>query len=134
LVSIDNQGRRFGNLYYRTNGSDPSYVVRIAELFLIRAEAYAQLANVDAALADLNAVRQRAGLSDSDAADVESTLLVIENERRLEFGLEAHRWFDLVRTGRAREVLGITNVNRLLLPITAEQILIDDALEQNPGY
>jgi len=134
LVGVDNQGRWFGNLYYRTNGSDPSYVVRIAELYLIRAEAYVQLENVDAALADLNAVRHRAGLGDSEATDEETTLLAIENERRLEFGFEAHRWFDLVRTGRAQEVLGITNVNRLLLPIPAEQILIDNALEQNPGY
>lgn len=134
LVGIDNQGRWFGNLYYRTDGSDPSYVVRIVELYLIRAEAYAHLGNLTGALSDLNAVRNRAGLADRDAADAATILLAIEDERRLEFGFEAHRWFDLVRTGRAREVLGITDPNKLLLPIPAEQILIDDALEQNAGY
>jgi hypothetical protein len=61
-------------------------------------------------------------------------LLAIENERRLEFGLEAHRWFDLVRTGRAQTVLNISDTNRLLMPLPAEQILVDSALEQNPGY
>ena len=61
-------------------------------------------------------------------------LLAIENERRIEFAFEPHRWFDLVRTGRAAAVLNITDANKLLLPIPAEQRLIDKALDQNPGY
>jgi starch-binding outer membrane protein, SusD/RagB family len=136
LVAKDNQGRWYGNLYYRNPAADPSYVIRIAELYLIRAEARAQQdgAKLASALSDLNAVRDRAGLLPSTAATKDELLLAIENERRFEFAFEPHRWFDLVRTGRAAVVLNITDPNRLLLPIPAEQRLIDKALEQNPGY
>lgn len=134
LVALDNQSRWYGNLYYRSPATDPTYVIRIAELYLIRAEARAELGDYANALADLNAVRSRAGLANSEANGQEAVLLAIENERRLEFGLEAHRWFDLVRTGRAQAVLGITDPNRLVLPLPAEQLLLDDALEQNTGY
>jgi len=48
--------------------------------------------------------------------------------------LEPHRWFDLVRTGRAAAVLNVNDPNKLLLPIPAEQLLTDKALKQNPGY
>jgi hypothetical protein len=61
-------------------------------------------------------------------------LLGIENERRLEFALEPHRWFDVVRTGRASAVFNVTDNNRLLLPLPAGELLIDKALVQNTGY
>lgn len=134
LVAKDNQNRWYGNLYYRSPATDPTYVIRIAELYLIRAEAYAQLGKLEEATADLNAVRNRAGLTPTTTSTRDNVLLAIENERRLEFGLEAHRWFDLVRTGRAQTVLNISDANRLLMPLPAEQILVDKALEQNPGY
>ncbi|WP_255501696.1 RagB/SusD family nutrient uptake outer membrane protein [Olivibacter sp. SDN3] len=134
LVARDNQNRWYGNLYYRSPATDPTYVIRIAELYLIRAEAYAGLGQLENALTDLNAIRHRANLADSEAATANEILLAIENERRLEFGLEAHRWFDLVRTGRAAAVLGVTDSDRYLMPIPAEQLLTDQALEQNPGY
>lgn len=134
LVARDNQNRWYGNLYYRSPATDPTYVIRIAELYLIRAEAYSELNEIDLGRADLNAVRTRAGLANTNAANRVDLLLGIENERRLEFGLEAHRWFDLVRTGRAASVLNISDPNKLLLPLPTEQLLTDDALEQNPGY
>lgn len=134
LVAQDNQGRWYGNLYYRTPASDPSFVFRIAEIYLIRAEARAQLDKITEALDDLNAVRERADLSESTAATKEEILLAIEDERRLEFAQEPHRWYDLVRTGRALEVLNIEGPERLVLPIPIDQILVDQALEQNPGY
>lgn len=135
LIAKDNQNRWYGDLYYRSSGADPTYVIRIAELYLIRAEAYAELNDYNLALADLNKVRKRALLSDSSFTTSKSELLLwIENERRLEFAFEAHRWFDLVRTGRAQQVLGIGESFRLLLPIPYSQILADPALKQNPGY
>lgn len=135
LIAKDNQNRWYGDLYYRSSGADPTYVIRIAELYLIRAEAYAQLNEYNLALADLNKVRKRALLPDNLFTTNKSDLLLwIENERRLEFAFEAHRWFDLVRTGRAQQVLGIGESFRLLLPIPYSQILADPALKQNPGY
>ncbi|HEY0743207.1 MAG TPA: RagB/SusD family nutrient uptake outer membrane protein [Chryseosolibacter sp.] len=134
LVAKDNQNRWYGNLYYRNPGSDPAYVIRIAELYLIRAEARAQQDKLSLALADLNAVRDRAGLAASTAVTKEEILLAIENERRVEFAFEPHRWYDLVRTERADDVLNVTDPRRYVLPIPATQRLIDPALEQNPGY
>jgi hypothetical protein len=134
LVARDNQNRWYGNLYYRTPASDPSFLIRIAELYLIRAEARAQQNNLVGSLTDLNAVRDRAGLAAATASTAAAALLAIENERRIEFALEPHRWFDLVRTGRAAAVLGVTDPNRYVLPIPVQQLLVDSALEQNPGY
>ncbi len=134
LIAKDNQNRWYGNLYYRSPATDPTYVIRIAELYLIRAEARAQLGNVTDGAADLNAVRSRADLAATTASNAGELLLAIENERRLEFAFEAHRWFDLVRTGRAAAVLNVTDANKLLLPIPVAQLLIDNALTQNPGY
>jgi hypothetical protein len=118
-----------------------SVVLRLAEQYLIRAEARIRQGKVSDGLADLNAVRSRAGapalatgLSQADA------LLAVENERRLELFTEyGHRWFDLIRTGRVAAVLGpykggAWDPNDNLWPIPATQLLANPALTQNPGY
>ncbi len=138
LQTINNAPNWFGLLYYRDNSTDPAFIIRTAELYLIRAEA---LAERDASgdkdsLADLNAVRARANvplLGITDVATKTDLLLAIENENRVEFALENHRWYDLVRTGRAQSVLNIASTNRLLLPIPYSQIQVDPNLKQNPG-
>lgn len=87
-------------------------------------------------MTDLNVIRGRANVPLVTLAEVPTKadlLLAVENERRVEFAFEPHRWFDLVRTGRAQSVLNITNANRLLLPIPYSQILIDPDLDPNPG-
>ncbi|RYD88729.1 MAG: RagB/SusD family nutrient uptake outer membrane protein, partial [Sphingobacteriales bacterium] len=133
----------FGNLYYRKSSTDPAYVLRIAEQYLIRAEARAHLNNLDdvtGALADLNKIRDRAGIAPSTAVTQDEILVAIENERRVEFAWEAHRWFDLARTGRAKVVLDAIDPNikvesyELLFPVPIAQIQLDPNLEQNPGY
>lgn len=133
----------FGNLYYRKASTDPAYVLRIAEQYLIRAEARAQqdkIDGVDGALADLDKIRSRADVAPSTAATKADVLLAIENERRVEFAWEAHRWFDLARTGRAKTVLEAIDANikvepyELLFPIPITQIQLDPNLTQNPGY
>jgi len=131
LNGVDNW---FGNLYYRTNGTDPAFLIRIAELYLIRAEAYAQDNDIAKSLADLNVIRKRADIQELNIADKATLLLAIEQENRIEFAFENHRWYDLVRTRRAKTVLGIDEDFRLLLPIPYAQILIDKNLEQNPQY
>lgn len=134
LVARDNQNRWYGNLYYRTPATDPTFVFRIAEIYLIRAEARANLDKLTDGLTDLNAVRDRAGIAVATATTKDALLLAIENERRVEFALEPHRWFDVVRTGRAAQVFNVIDANRLLLPLPVTELLIDKALVQNPGY
>jgi tetratricopeptide (TPR) repeat protein len=138
LVAKDNQNRWYGTLYYRDPASDPSFVIRIAELYLIRAEARAQLGTADklvGARADLDAVRSRAGLAGTTSLTQAEILLSIEQERRIEFAFEPHRWFDLVRTGRAAAVLKFSDTNKYLMPVPQDQILIDPVLlPNNPGY
>ncbi|NRF37893.1 RagB/SusD family nutrient uptake outer membrane protein [Pedobacter foliorum] len=133
----------FGNLYYRLPATDPAYIFRIAELYLIRAEARAHLDNLSAttgALFDLNKVRERAEILPSTAVTQADILLAIENERRIEFAFEAHRWFDLARTGRAKAVLEALDQNthvedyEYLFPIPITQIQLDHSLDPNPGY
>jgi hypothetical protein len=122
----------YGNLYYRAPGTDPAFLIRLAEVYLIRAEARAQQSNLtgaNSAASDLNAVRARAGLAVTTATTQSDLLLAIENENRVEFAFEDHRWYDLVRTGRAGAVLGITDNSKLLLPIPYAQTLIDPNLK-----
>ncbi|MCC3152575.1 RagB/SusD family nutrient uptake outer membrane protein [Hymenobacter sp. BT770] len=125
----------YGNLYSRSaQRDDPSYVLRLAEQYLIRAEARARQAKLPEAIADLNTVRTRAGVGPTTATTAEQLLLAIENERKVEFAFEADRWFDLVRTGRAGTVLGVTDQRRWVFPIPFNDLVADPDLEQNPGY
>ncbi|MBS7563804.1 RagB/SusD family nutrient uptake outer membrane protein [Mucilaginibacter sp. Bleaf8] len=125
----------YGKLYYRNPvGTDPAYVIRIAEMYLIRAEARAQQNNLTGALADLNAVQDRAGLQPSTAATQSNILLAIEAERRVEFPFEADRWFNLVRTNRVAAVLGITDTRKYLFPIPTAEIVANPSIIQNPSY
>ena len=133
LVAKTSAGLWYGNLYYRSPATDPAYVIRIAELYLIRAEALAQQDKLPDALIDLDVIRNRAGLLPSTAITKDDILLAIENERRIEFALEPHRWFDLVRTNRAVAVLGLSSTNKYLFPIPANEITLSNGdLTQNP--
>ncbi|GAO42494.1 RagB/SusD family nutrient uptake outer membrane protein [Flavihumibacter petaseus] len=137
VVSINSLDTWWGNLYYRivsSGGTDPAYLIRVGEMYLIRAEARAQQDKLEDAAFDLNAIRRRAGLEATTAANRDDLLLAIENENQVEFALENHRWYDLLRTGRAQTVLGISDPNKLLLPIPYSEVLVDPNLPQNPGY
>lgn len=130
----------FGDLYYRLPATDPAYIFRIAEMYLIRAEARAHLNNTAGSLADLNEIRKRAQVPELNLATSGELLLAIENERRVEFAFEAHRWFDLARTNRAETVLEALDPNtkvetyELHFPIPITQIQLDNSLIQNEGY
>lgn len=134
LLSVKTGANFFGKIF--PLNSSPNYVLRTAELFLIRAEARAlkSTPDLDGALADLNKVRDRSDLSALPTATKDELLLAIENERRVEFALEPHRWFDLVRTGRAPAVLNLQDSNKYIFPIPANEIATNPILAQNPGY
>jgi starch-binding outer membrane protein, SusD/RagB family len=117
-----------------------SMVFRLAEQFLIRAEARAQQDKINDAQVDLNIVRHRAGLGDTPAGDKTSLLTAILHERQVELFTEwGHRWFDLKRTNKADAILGpIKGANwqstDVLYPIPQMEILNDPNLTQNNGY
>lgn len=80
--------------------------MRLAEIYLIRSEAYARKGEYDLAYADLNAIRERVGLPARDEqATWDAYLQDLNQERVCELGLEGHRYFDLCRWGIATEVL-----------------------------
>ena len=117
-----------------------SVVLRLAEMYLIRAEAYAHLGDLDAAKTDLNKIRNTAGLPDTSASTQQELLDAILQERRVELFTEyGHRFFDLKRFGKLNEVLspikaGWSN-NDALFPIPESELLLNPNLApQNPGY
>jgi hypothetical protein len=136
ILSIRNAYGQFIGGIYPTNTSS-GYLIRTAEVYLVRAEARVlkSVPDLPGAIADVNAVRVRANVPElSSTLSKEEVLLAIENERRVEFALEPQRWFDLVRTGRAPAVLNLTDVNKYIFPIPAGEIIADPTLKQNPGY
>lgn len=126
-----------------------SIVLRYADVVLMLAEALNSNGYTAGGEAFdlLNQIRDRAGLSTLTSAelpDQTSFALAIENERRWEFAFENHRWFDLVRTGRALEVMNdhtSQNVSfnvedfQTIYPVPQREIDANpDVLDQNPGY
>lgn len=117
-----------------------SIVFRLAEQYLIRAEARARQNNISGAQQDINSIRQRAGLQNITATSTEGLLEVILNERRFELFTEhGHRWFDIRRFGIAGEVLTPIkpgwNPTNVLLPIPEADLLTNPNLNpQNQGY
>jgi hypothetical protein len=119
-------------------GTENVIVLRLADMYLIRAEANARLGqNLSAVQDDINEIRSRAELGDTAADTYPELLAAIEQERWVEFAFEGHRWFDLVRTDRAVDVLpNVTDVNQTLFPIPSSEILTNTNpdMKQNPGY
>jgi len=105
--------------------------VRLADTYLLEAEALVRAGNPGKAAQYLNAVRARVGLS-SEAA----TLSNVYHEQFMELATEGHRWFNLVRTGRAAKVLtpfGFTAGKNEVLPIPLSE-MNNTKLKQNPEY
>lgn len=125
---------------YSSSLTEYAMILRLAEQYLIRAEARAQQNNISGAQADLNVIRNRAGLVNTTANDKALLLLAIENERRSELFTEwGHRWLDLKRTNRADAVLGPLKGSNwqstdVLYPIPESERLVNPNLTQNPGY
>ncbi|MGN6298987.1 MAG: RagB/SusD family nutrient uptake outer membrane protein [Ginsengibacter sp.] len=138
LVATDAAGNPYVNKYrsLATVGysDDDVIVLRLAEMYLIRAEARANLDSIPQAVADLNIIKSRSNATLSTANNKQEVLLDIENERRVEFAFDPLRWFDLIRTNRAAEVIGLSDQNRYVFPIPSAERLANENLSQNPGY
>lgn len=115
-------------------------VLRLAEQYLVRAEARLQQNKVSECTADLNMIRARAGLPPTSANTTPALLLAIEQERKIELMLEwGHRWYDLKRTNRATGILAPVKGSNwqatdMLWPIPIKQLQANPFLVQNPGY
>ncbi len=124
-------------------GVEYSTIIRLAELYLIRAEARAQLNDLTNALTDVDVIRSRGQLpllkDTNPAMTKENLLLAIEHERQVELFSEwGHRWLDLKRTDRATAVLAPIKAGwsptDVLLPLPGSEVLINPNYQQNPGY
>lgn len=132
---------------FKTVGND-QILLRYADVLLMYAEALNEIqydASEDSlALKYLNAVRQRAGISNLTVKQLptqEKFRKGILVERQREFPYEGQRWFDLVRMGFAKSVMAENGVEikdyQLLFPIPQQEIeKVGDKsiLWQNPGY
>lgn len=128
---LNNPNWAFPAKYKAGTGALTEYYVvfRLAEQFLIRAEARAMqgAAKLTGAKQDLNVVRDRAGLLPTLASDQAAVLTAIAQERRVEFFAEfGHRWLDLKRTNKVNA--------EGLYPVPGPEMRANPKLEQNAAY
>ncbi|MBS1655696.1 MAG: RagB/SusD family nutrient uptake outer membrane protein, partial [Bacteroidetes bacterium] len=137
---------------------DDYYLLRLADIILLKAEAQNETGNSSAAATTLNIIRARVGLSPVSTSLSQAAMkTAILNERRLELAFEAQRWDDLVRAGVATTVMQTLNEytytcdggvpgpavrmdyshcvqNRWIMPIPQLEMDVNPNLVQNPGY
>jgi hypothetical protein len=134
-----------GNGAYGADAKEYYVVFRLAEMYLVRAEAAANggPGGTAAAMADLNVIRHRAGLESLPATlTTVQVKAAVAKERQTELFAEwGHRWLDLKRTGMAHDVLSAIPMKQpwsgdyqLLYPIPVSEITANHFLTQNPGY
>lgn len=123
-------------------------ILRISEMYLIRAEAYAKETNYAAAVADVNTIRTHRNLGElENVADV-AVLPAVLKEKRIEFMFEGHRYFDLLRNkldivrnhcnkpeqlNTPRCTIEATSTTAIL-PIPQRETDVNRNMVQNPGY
>lgn len=134
---------------FNTTGSRRDiFLARLAETYLIRAEAYIKLGNKQTeAKNDINVVRTRAGAA--TITEASATIDYILDERAREFAGEYNRWYDLKRTGKLVQYVTAYNTDvpsdanmkgndgkyKILRPIPQDAIGLNTAtIVQNPGY
>lgn len=131
---------KYKEKYDTSVSKEYSVVFRLAEQYLIRAEARAKQGDLIGAKEDLNKIRKRAGLLDTSAISQTEILNAILNERKFEFFTEyGHRFFDLKRNEKLDIVLGPVKPNwdntDKLFPIPQAELSANPNLKpQNPGY
>lgn len=127
-------------IYNKSDRSSSVFLFRLAEQYLIRAEARLKKtpADIPGAISDINVIKERADVETiaPSVRSIDDLLLVVENENRLEFAFEGHRYPDVIRTGRAGAVFGALNPAYLdsrywVVPIPTSELKNDPDLEQN---
>jgi hypothetical protein len=132
--------------YKAAAGSVPTseYMIqfRLAEQYLIRAEARAHQNNIAGSQSDINALRTRAQLSSTTANTQPLLMAAIAKERISELFTEGHHWFDLKRTNVIDAVMtsittqkgGTWSTYKALFPIPQAEISRNPNMIQNSGY
>jgi hypothetical protein len=130
--------------YRNQLGLDNTKVIRLAEVYLIRAEARARIGtNVTGAQADYDKVHQRAIANADPITSTGNDLLeAILLERRLELCFEGQRLFDLVRNKKdiirndctANTCIIAYGSDRVILPIPQAELSVNPNIKPNPGY
>ena len=131
---------KYKEFSFTASSREFSIVIRLAEQYLIRAEARARQGDLIGAKEDLNKIRLRAGLAETIAVSQQQIIEAISQERRWEFFTEyGHRFFDLKRTSTINTTLsgikpGWDNTD-VLFPLPQTELAANPNLRpQNPGY
>jgi len=123
-------------------------VLRLSEMYLIRAEAYAKESNYAGAIADVNTIRSHRNLTPLEGVADDAVLTAVLKEKRIEFMFEGHRFFDLMRNKLNVVRTYCNNPNQLntpkctieatsptsIFPIPQREMDVNLNMEQNPGY
>ncbi|WP_143960328.1 RagB/SusD family nutrient uptake outer membrane protein [Litoribacter populi] len=123
--------------YYRSATNDDNVpLIRLAEMYLIRAEAIVRQGAVSAqVISDINTIRNRAGLvSIPSYTSPAAALTEIQRQRRFELAFEGHRFSDMRRFGNIGNLFPDNEQFRVIWPIPLQEIEVNPNLEQNPGY
>lgn len=138
------------------NSGDHVYLLRLADIILLKAEAQNETGDLAGAIQTLQQIRSRAGIASVSPASTEDMRQVLLTERQMELAFEAQRWDDLIRYGVAVQTMNnlqevkytcdsgtpgqpislsynMTD-NKLVLPIPLLEIQANPSLTQNPSY
>jgi tetratricopeptide (TPR) repeat protein len=114
-------------------------VLRYADVLLMYAEALNENGKTPEALTNLNKIRTRVSMPVYSGLTKDQTREAVYKERRLELAMEGHRWFDLVRTGRALTVMASTGMKayNIVFPLPLREVQVinnPSVFPQNEGY
>lgn len=123
---------------FRADDKTDTYIIRLADIILLKAEALNETGDWAQAKTYVDKIRTRVRLAGTPASDQASMRLAIEKERRLELAYEGHRWFDLLRTGRAIAVMNAQKdgAGNILYNVTPDKLLFpipQNEVDRNPN-
>jgi len=133
LFYLDEQSDSRRTAKWRPNVSNDGNItlIRLAEMYLTRAETRFRTGDISGATEDINNIRNRAGLP--DLIESELTLDHILKERFLELVFEGHQYRDVKRNRQSVRDLAFNDA-RLIYPIPQRELEVNSALVQNEGY
>lgn len=141
LFAVADDGWTYSLKFTGSEGAhtDNIPLIRYPELLLIRAEAQAELGNLEAALEDLGTLQEARGIEPFESSSYQAIIDEILDERRRELAFEGHRWYDLKRRAMNVPKQGdLSTISyddyRILSELPSDEVDNNPELEQNPGY